>query len=95
MALVLAVYENDQIFVDDDCLTILKVYKSGGCKLEVHGKIIVIDDTQSIEVLPEVLLSAGIAPVNTLQSRLVFSAPRKKIILRGDMYRAGKPNVSD
>lgn len=86
MALVLSLTEQDQVFVDDVPITLKAIYGDGRCDLLVEGEVLEIMDTHSTEVLPNVMISAGLLAPNTKQIRLIFNAPRVIEIWRAKEY---------
>lgn len=86
MALVLSLVIDDQVFVGDVPITLKKIYGDGRCDMTVYGETFEITDTHSVEILPEVFISAGFLGANTNQIRLVFDAPKQIEIWRAVHY---------
>ena len=89
MPLILSVTEGDDIFINDDRLIVEAIYGDGRCDVMLGDQEFEIGDAKSVEVMPEVLVSAGLLANNPRYVRLVFKAPRSIMILRGEKYRAG------
>lgn len=99
MALILTMKEGQSFYVDDDRIEVKKIvddlrFVVGMC----DGREIDVIDSKSVEVLPDVFLSAGNkAMLGTV--RVVISAPADRLILKDSLYEQDKkderriPNV--
>ena len=90
MALILSVDEGDDLFVDDQRIVINNIRGDGDVDIYVDGKVMQIGDAEMTEVFPDVFISAGLLTNNPSGIRLAIKAPRRMIILRGSLYRAGE-----
>jgi sRNA-binding carbon storage regulator CsrA len=89
MALILGAFEGDSIFIGDHRLTVVEVTNPYLFKVLVEDMIdsvYTVTHSQRVEVLPDVFLSAG-RPTEEGMVKLVFEAPRDKVILRERLYR--------
>jgi sRNA-binding carbon storage regulator CsrA len=94
MALILAARENESVFIGDDKLTIIDIIHPTEFKVRVEGMIdsvYTIKSSERVEVLPDVFLSAGNTG-NMVSVKLVFEAPRDRVILRERLYQRGAGN---
>ena len=88
MPLVLSLREGQDFFLGDEQVVVGRVH--GIVKFEVKvkktGKCHEISDAESVEILPDVFLSAGDRPQKGI-ARVAIDAPREIKITRGDRYR--------
>jgi len=89
MALVLAVSENESVYVGDHKITLQKIYTPVRYRVLVEDPyrdmVYEITARERTEILPDVFLSAGI-DANYTQAKLLFEAPRSRVILRQSLY---------
>lgn len=97
MALILSAREGESVYIGDVRLVVIDILSADRFKVLVEGPLDTVHEirhTERVEVLPEVFLSAG----NTGSSeavKLVFEAPKDRVILRERLYRrsAGHESV--
>jgi len=91
MALVLAAQEGESIYIGDRRLVLEEIVTPTVFKVRVEGPldcVFTIRTTEGVEILPDVFLSAGNTGSMT-SAKLVFEAPRDKVILRERLYQRG------
>ena len=86
MALVLGLSDGDDFFVGDERVTLESVIEPVAFTLKVRGDEFLITDRKSVEVLPDVMISAG-TPGRSCVVKVVIDAPRSVPIWRGNIYR--------
>jgi len=92
MALILALYDESDFYVQDTRVTVHKIYDTRRFKLKVHGscldKIFEITDRQQTEILPNVRVTAGnnVDP-KKIMVKVSIEAPKRLKILRGKLWR--------
>ena len=88
MALVLSLREGQDFYLDDD--QVLVTWVDGLMHFQLmlasSGQSFVITDAESVEVLPDVFVSAGDRPQRGI-ARVAIDAPREIRITRGDRWR--------
>jgi len=88
MALVLSVREGEDFYVEDVRVVVEKVVGNEEVILRTpDGKLHHATLTKAAEVLPDVMISADDRRSGAM-GRLVIEAPREKLILTGDKWRA-------
>ncbi len=98
MALVISVKDGSDFYVQDVRFSVENI---GPFSFSVHlvdggeYKMIPVDDRKMYEIMPEVRVSCGLGNyidegTKKYVAKIVFEAPRRLTILRGDMYRRGK-----
>lgn len=87
MPLILSVTEGDDIYIDDDRVLVSRIIGETEVEIEVDGGPMSLFDDKATEVFPDVLISMGLLANNPRFVRLIITAPREKIILRGEKYR--------
>jgi sRNA-binding carbon storage regulator CsrA len=90
MALILAAQQNESVFIGDVKLTVINILSPSLFKVKVWGEafdtIFTIRSSERVEVLPDVFLSAG--NTGSMEHvKMVFEAPKDRIILRERLYR--------
>lgn len=88
MALVLVLREHQDFYVRDDQFIMREIISDVEFEIEhvKTGTIFKINDRRGVEVLQDVVISAGAHPQKHL-ARVAITAPRSITILRGDRYR--------
>ena len=97
MALILAVQENESVYVDDRKITLLKIVTPIKYRVQVDGPMDVVYEItakERTEIMPDVFLSAGI-DASMDQAKLAFEAPRDRVILRQRLYERSKEGSRD
>jgi hypothetical protein len=91
MPLILSLREGQDFYVDEEQIVVGRVYALTRFDLYVPrtGARHLITEQESIEVLPEVFVSAGDRPQRGI-ARVAIEAPHAIILLRGDKYRASR-----
>lgn len=94
MALILAAQENESVFIGDVKVTVTDILHPTLFKVAVEGQgaaldtIYTIRSSERVEILPDVFLSAGNTGSMT-HVKLVFEAPKDRVILRERLYLRG------
>ena len=88
MALVLSLREGQDFYLDDAQVLVTRVdgLMHFQLMLAASGQSFVITDAESVEVLPDVFVSAGDRPQRGI-ARVAIDAPREIRITRGDRWR--------
>jgi hypothetical protein len=91
MPLVLSLREGSDFYVDDEQIVVGHIYGLTRFEITVTSttKRHMITEAESIEVLPDVFVSAGDRPQRGI-ARVAIEAPQAIILLRGDKYRASR-----
>ena len=88
MALVLSLREGQDFYLDDAQALVTRV--DGLMRFQLmlasSGQSFVITDAESVEVMPDVFVSAGDRPQRGI-ARVAIDAPREIRITRGDRWR--------
>ncbi len=85
MPLVLSVAENEPIYVGKDIMQVHEIHGDGRVTLLVLGiGMVQVGDKHAVEVVPGVMISAGLLGNNAKLVRLIFNAPRSIGIGRYD-----------
>lgn len=84
MPLILSVKEKDRLFIDEDQVTVGAIYGDGQVDLEVNSRLVTIGDERATEIIPEVMVSAGLLANNPTKIRLIFKAPAHVKIRRAE-----------
>lgn len=95
MALILGVQAGSRIYIGDTPLDVVSTQGYQSIRVQIDGKGYDITQEESVEVYPQVRMSAGV-PVhkrNTPLPRLVIEAPREIVILRSELYERSKGQV--
>jgi len=88
MALVLSLKQDQSFYLNDQKVTVTEVITPTCFVLELEGqpKPVTVDDSHSVEIVPEVWVAAG-KPVSVGLIRVVIDAPREILILREENYQ--------
>ena len=88
MALVLSLREGQDFYLDDAQVLVTRVEGLMHFQLMLasSGQSFVITDAESVEVMPDVFVSAGDRPQRGI-ARVAIDAPREIRITRGDRWR--------
>lgn len=88
MPLVLSLRRNEDFFVGDEQFVVKAIHSetSFSLKRASNGATIQIDDSKSVEIMPNVFVSAGEKPESFI-ARCAIDAPRSTLIVRGDKRR--------
>lgn len=86
MALTLGIPEGGKFYVGDDAVTLAKIVSDEHFVLEVRGKAFDVTGDRGVEILPDVVISAGNHPEWVREVQVVISAPRSIRILREALY---------
>ncbi len=90
MPLILGIREGSDFYVGHNRLKIMKIHSATCFDVQSgtpgHLKITKVTDEKSVEVYPQVRLSAGLHGSNVL-ARVVIDAPISMKILRGKIYK--------
>lgn len=86
MPLILSVEEGDVLFVGDVTVRVDTIFGDGRCSVMVGDEEHLIGDNHATEIVPEVLVSAGLLGNNAKFVRLIFNAPRSIGIGRFDPH---------
>ena len=88
MALVLSLREGQDFYLDDDQVLVTRVdgLMHFQLMLASSGQSFVITDAESVEIMPDVFVSAGDRPQRGI-ARVAIDAPREIRITRGDRWR--------
>ena len=93
MALTLGLVEGRGAYIGDTLMTIERIIDPLQFEVRIHGKsmdiVVTITDKQAAEVVPNVMVSAGLDGTYDL-ARAVFNAPRHVKIWRDSIYREKK-----
>lgn len=87
MALILSVSVGEDIHIAGQVIYVEMIYGDGNCTLRVRDEIVAVGDRRSIEIFPEVMVSAGRLGKNPRYIQLNFRAPRDIDIERGRRLR--------
>ena len=88
MALVLSLREGQDFYLDDAQVLVTRVdgLMHFQLMLASSGQSFVITDAESVEIMPDVFVSAGDRPQRGI-ARVAIDAPREIRITRGDRWR--------
>jgi sRNA-binding carbon storage regulator CsrA len=96
MALILGAFEGESVYIGDHKLTVVDIIQPTLFKVLLEGDldtVFTIRSNERVEILPDVFLSAGNTG-NMDSVKLVFEAPRERVILRERLYRRGAGSAS-
>lgn len=88
MGLVIGLKEEDAFYVGDVRVEVDRILNPKKFRLKVTGPVdqmFMIDDTRSTEIMPQVMVSAGLSRDHWMV-RAVIDAPRNIKILREKLY---------
>jgi len=93
MALTLGLEPGSSFYVDDTRVSVHKITHSLNFKLKVHTPamdyIYEITDKRAVEIIPQVMVSAG-NKASSEMVKVVITAPKVKKILREKLYHQSK-----
>ncbi len=88
MALVLTIPKGNHVFVGDRKVSVEQIKSETQVVLRVHDrfmdKLVEVDTTSSVEILPKVRVSVGLWGTLT-HAKLAFEAPREIRIMRSEI----------
>lgn len=95
MALILSFGEGDRFFVNDTPVKMAKIITDEHFVLETGGEMFDVTGDKGVEILPDVIVSAGDNPQWDGMAQVILNAPRDKRILREPIYWKEKGRKDD